>query len=150
MCRSGRVPAIFLVLAIAALTYGQIGTSTITGRVTDSTGAVVPNVNVSVVATATNFTFTALTNNEGLYRVLSLNPGMYRVSFEAQGFKKFVRDAVELRTGDTLAIDATLQVGNVTESVEVTGAPPLLQTQTSATGTVMSGNVLYDMPLYQR
>jgi hypothetical protein len=130
--------------------YGQIGTSTITGRVTDSTGAVVPSVNVSVVQPATNFTFTATTNNEGLFRVSSLNVGMYRVSFEAQGFKKVVRDNVELRTGDVLAVDATLQVGNVAESIEISGAPPVLETETSATGTVMSGNVLYEMPLYQR
>src|SRR5688500_13502041 len=130
--------------------FGQIGTSTITGRVTDSTGAVVPNVNVAVVQTTTNFTFNATTNNEGLYRVLSLNPGNYRVSFESQGFKKVVRDAVELRTGETLPVDAVLQVGNVSESIEVTGVTGVLETETSATGTVMSGNVLYEMPLYQR
>jgi hypothetical protein len=128
----------------------QIGTSTITGRVTDSTGAVVPGVTISVVQKTTNFTFNAVTNNEGIYRVISLNPGVYQVTFEAQGFKKFVREDVELRTSDTLAVDAALQVGSISESVEVTGAPPLLETQTSATGTVMSGNVLYDMPLYQR
>jgi hypothetical protein len=137
-------------LCAVAGVYGQIGTSTITGRVTDSTGAVIPNVNVAVVQTTTNFTFSAVTNTEGLYRVLSLNPGTYRVSFEAQGFKKFVRDAVELRTGDTLAVDASMQIGNVSESIEVSGAAALLETETSATGTVMSGNVLYDMPLYQR
>jgi len=130
--------------------FGQIGTSTITGRVSDSTGAVVPGVNVSVVQTTTNFTFNSLTNAEGLFRVLSLNPGSYRVTFEAQGFKKFVRDNVELRTGDTLAVDAVLQVGNVSESIEVSGSGALLETETSATGTVMSGSVLYDMPLYQR
>jgi len=130
--------------------FGQIGTSTITGRITDPTGAVVPSVNVTVVQTSTNFTSTAVTNSEGLYRVLSLQPGLYRLTFEAQGFKRAVRDAVELRTGDTLAVDMVLQVGSVNESIEVSGAVALLETETSATGTVMSGNILYDLPLYQR
>ncbi|MFN7934059.1 MAG: TonB-dependent receptor [Bryobacteraceae bacterium] len=138
------------VWVMGGVAYSQIGTSTITGRVTDTTGAVVPSVNVTVVQTGTNFTFNAVTNHEGLYRVQSLQPGAYRITFEAQGFKKAVRENVELRTGDTLAVDMGLTVGNVTESVEVTGATALLETETSATGTVVSGNVLYDMPLYQR
>ncbi len=138
--------AFFFIVPVDA----QIGTSTITGRVTDATGAVVPGAAVTIVHAATNFTFNATTNNEGIYRVPSLNPGMYRVSFEAPGFKRSVREDVELRTGDTLAVDMSMQVGNVSESVEVSGATPLLETETSATGTVVDGNVLYDMPLYQR
>ncbi len=130
--------------------FAQIGTSTMTGRITDSTGAVVPGTSVTVVHTGTNFTFKSTANEDGLYRVLSLSPGLYRISAEAQGFKKSVRDEVELRTGDTLAVDFVLQIGNVSESVEVTGAASLLETETSATGMLMSGTVLYDMPLYQR
>ncbi len=146
-----RVQLLLISALLAAVTaYSQIGTSTMTGRVTDTTGAVVPNVAITVVQTGTNFTFNAVTNDEGLYRVQSLQPGLYRVSFEAQGFKKAVRDNVELRTGDTLAVDMALQVGNVAESIEVSGSVALLETETSATGTVVSGNVLYDMPLYQR
>jgi len=144
-----RIAFAFLTL-LATCAWSQIGTSTITGRVTDSTGAVVPNVSITVVQQGTNFTSTAVTNSEGIYRVLSLQPGQYRVTFETQGFKKALRENVELRTGDTLAVDMVLQVGAVTESVEVSAATQLLETETSATGTVMSGNVLYDMPLYQR
>jgi hypothetical protein len=137
-------------LLTALPVQAQIGTSTMTGRVTDSSGAVVAGANIVVIQTGTNFTFNTPTNSEGLYRVLSLNPGMYRVSAEAQGFKKSVRDEVELRTGDTLAVDFVLQVGNVSESVEVQGVASVLETETSSTGTLMSGTVLYDMPLYQR
>jgi hypothetical protein len=136
--------------AFLPVAHAQIGTSTITGRITDVTGAVVPGVSVTVVQTSTNFKFTALTNSQGIYRVPSLQPGAYVVTFEAAGFKKSIRDDVELRTGDTLAVDMALQVGNVTESIEVTGVTQLLETETSATGSVMSGTVLYDMPLYQR
>ncbi|MBM3784874.1 MAG: TonB-dependent receptor [Acidobacteria bacterium] len=134
----------------SAAAFGQIGTSTITGRVTDSTGAVVPNVNITVVQTSTNFTSTATTNGEGIYRVLSLQPSVYRITFESSGFKKIIRDNVELRTGDTLAVDSVMQVGQVTESVEVTGAVAALETETSATGAIVTGEVLYDLPMYQR
>ena len=106
-----RLACVFL-LALAAA-FGQIGTSTLTGRVTDPTGAVVPGVAVTVVQVGTNFTFKAVTNSEGLYRVLSLQPGMYRLTFESAGFRRLVRENVELRTSDTLAIDAALEVGNV-------------------------------------
>src|SRR5215472_10462418 len=91
------------VLLFSSITFGQIGTSTITGRVTDTSGAVIPKVQVSIVQISTNFQYSAVTNEEGIYRVPSLQPGQYRVSFEASGFKRLVRDDVELRTGDTMA-----------------------------------------------
>jgi len=142
---------ILLLLGLAAsMVMAQIGTSTITGRVTDTTGAIVPGVNVRVVQPSTNFTFNGVTNSDGLYRVQSLPPGMYRITFEAQGFKKVIREDVELTSGNTLAVDLALTVGSVNESVEVTGSAGLLDTETSATGTAVSGKVLYDMPLYQR
>jgi hypothetical protein len=149
-----RIPsriALFLcVLLTASMVVAQIGTSTITGRVSDPTGAVVPNVAVVLVQPSTNFTFRSTTNNEGIYRFPSLTPGVYRITFEASGFKRGVREDFELRTGDTMAVDMVLQVGNVAESIEVSGNTTLLETQTSATGTIVSGQVIYDMPLYQR
>jgi hypothetical protein len=128
----------------------QIGTSTLTGRVTDSTGAVVPSVTALVVNTETGFRFTATTNQEGLFRVQSLQPGPYRITFEASGFKRLIRENIALRMGDTLPVDAVLEVGNVVESIEVTAAAQLLETETSATGTAIEGKVLYSLPIYQR
>ena len=147
MKQTSQIIAAFAVCALSA--WGQIGTGTITGRVSDSTGAIVPGAAVTIVSTDTNFTFKSNSNEDGLYRVLSLNPGKYRVTFEAQGFKKTIQD-VELRTGDVLAVDAALQVGSLSESIEVSSAATLLETETSATGSVVAGSVLYDMPLYQR
>jgi hypothetical protein len=141
---------IALLCLSATIVTAQIGTSTITGRVLDPSGAAVPDVNVTIVQTGTNFTSTTVTNADGIYRVLSLQPGMYRVTFEASGFNRAVRDNVELRTGDVLAVDAALRVGNVSESIEVSGSAALLETETSATGSLVAGSVLYDMPLYQR
>jgi Carboxypeptidase regulatory-like domain/TonB dependent receptor-like, beta-barrel len=143
-----RLMVVLCAASVAA--FAQIGTSTITGRVTDASGAVIPGVSVSIVQKSTNFKNLVETNSEGIYRVPSLQPGEYTVTFEMSGFMKIVRDGVELRTGDTLALDASLQVGQVTEAIEVQGAAALLETETSATRTVVSGSVLYEMPLYQR
>lgn len=142
-------PCAVAILCVSAA-YGQVGSSTMTGRVTDPTGSTVPNVNVSVVQLATNFNFTAVTNNDGIYRIPSLQPGAYRVTFEAAGFKKAIREDVDLRSGDTLAVDMILQVGSVSESVEVKGTTQLLETETSATGALVEGETLHKLPLYQR
>src|SRR5581483_7638014 len=147
---AGLCPPISAVVLYASLVGRQVGTSTITGRVTDATGATVPNVSVTIVQIATNFRFPSTTNSDGLYRVPSLQPGLYTVTFEASGFKKAVQENIDLHTGDTKAVDAVLEVGNVSESVEVKATTQLLETETSAAGTVMEGTTLYKLPLYQR
>ncbi len=145
-----RYVAALAVTFLPALLNAQVGSSTIAGRVTDSTGAVVPKVNISITQIETNFQFTAVTNEDGLYRVPSLSPGSYRVTFEGAGFKKLIRDGIDLRTGDVLSVDGALQIGNVSESVEVKASAALLETETSAIGAVVEGQTLHKLPLYQR
>ena len=84
---------------------------TITGRVTDPSGSVIPGVRISLVQTKTNFRFQAVTNQEGIYRVQSLQPGTYQITFEAAGFKRVVQANVVLHTGDVLPVNVTLEVG---------------------------------------
>ena len=103
-----------------------------------------------VVQELTNFKFSAVSNNEGIYHVQSLQPGLYTLTFELQGFKRRLREKVDLRSSTTQEIDAELQVGELGQSVEVTSETPLLETQTSATGATVEGEFLYKMPLYQR
>lgn len=134
----------------SGLAVAQIGMSSLVGRLTDSSGAVIPGVTVTVVHVETNFRFNATSNEEGLFRIQGLQPGKYRVTFEAAGFKRIVRESVELRTGDTVRADAALEVGDVAEVIQVTGDQPLLETETSSTGTVMKGTTLYTLPMYQR
>src|SRR5690349_11635696 len=105
------------------------GAATIVGTVTDSTGAVVPQAKVTVVNTETNFNFAGLTNQDGYYYVPYLRPGIYKVTIEAPGFKRYVRDSIELRTNDSPRIDVKLEIGNVSESVEVQAETPLLETE---------------------
>jgi len=128
----------------------QVDTGTIIGRVTDPSGAVIQGAQVTVTQIATNTDSVTQTNAEGIYRVQSLRPGIYRVTVVVSGFKKFVRENLELRLSDTMPIDVTLAVGAQTEVVEVTTAAPLLETETSATGQVVTGDFFYSMPNYQR
>jgi hypothetical protein len=125
-------------------------TATITGSVSDSSGAVVAGAQVVAVNTATNFEATAPVNTEGIYRIPFLRPGNYRIRVTAPGFKSFIRENIELRVGATLPINATLEVGSVSDSIQVTAAVPLLETETSTTGTVITGDFFSRMPLYQR
>jgi hypothetical protein len=148
LARTALFAALLLMGAVSS--YAQVDTGSITGRVIDPTGAVVPGAQVTVTHTAMNFESVTQTNTEGMYRVQSLRPGPYRVTIVAAGFKRVVRENLELRVGDTMAVDVALEVGSVAESIAVTDAAPLLETQTSATGQVVLGDYFYSMPNYQR
>ena len=139
-----------LALVLCAPAFAQLDTGVIVGRVTDPSGAVVPGAKILVVATETNFEYPTVTTSDGDYRVPALHPGLYRVTVEAAGFKKLVRDGLILRMSENLQVDGKLEVGAVAESVEVTGAAPLLDTQTSSAGQVMEGSMFYDLPMQQR
>ena len=144
------ISLLFLTLALTVVGFAQMSTGTITGTVTDPQGAAIANVQVSVIQTETNFESRATTNSEGIYRVQSLLIGPYRITFEAGGFKKQVQGNITLRVGDVLAVNATLQLGAVTESVEVSAQSSLLETETSSSGTIAEGDYLYKLPMYQR
>ena len=134
----------------ASPAFAQLDTGTISGRITDSSGAVVANAQVKVVNTATNFENDTISNAEGYYRVPSLRPGAYRVTVSVSGFKQHVREGLDLGVGENLDIDVALQVGGMTESVHVTGEAPQLQTETSSGGALLQGTYLQALPLYQR
>ena len=134
-----KIWVVILFLVAPAVFAQTTGLSTLVGVVTDTTGAVVPGAKVSVVNTETQFNFDGVTNSSGSYYVPYLRPGIYTLTIEAQGFKKYVRDGIELRTNEQPRIDVNLEIGNVTESVEVAGATPLLETETTVAGGVLEG-----------
>src|SRR5581483_12164936 len=107
--RRNRFKSALLAAISSVCLMAQVDTGTITGRVTDSTGAVIPNAQITIVQPETNFKFDSVTNNNGIYRVQSLQPGVYTVTIRAQGFKPFNQSGLQLRTGDVLPIDATLE-----------------------------------------
>ena len=119
----------------------------ITGRVTDSTGAVVPTARVIAINTQTNAAAEGATTSDGTYTLPYLLPGVYTLSAEANGFKKLVRSGIEIRVSDRLTIDLPLEVGAVQDTVNVTAETPLLELNTATTGQVIDRRRIAELPL---
>ena len=143
-----RVSLIALVAVIAPLNAQNFGE--ITGVVTDSTGGGIHNAMVTVTSAATNQVRKTATNETGNYSVPFLVPGLYDVSAESSGFKVAARKGVELEVGAMARIDFSLQVGEVSQQVEVSGGAPLLVTETTALGTVIENRRIVELPLNGR
>ncbi len=136
-----------IVLGLSAtMLHGQTGQGVIVGSVTDVSGAVIPSAKVRVTDRDTKFNYSPTTNAEGLYRAPYLNPGVYEVVFEAQGFKRLVRSTIQVRATETVRLDVILEVGSVTESIEVGAQASMLETETSSTGHLVSGVQLSKLP----
>ncbi len=148
-----RVARLAVLLAFwlsGGLLHAQRDTGTIIGAVLDGTGAGVPGAAVTVTNSLTNVKITITTDANGDYIASPLRIGTYRVEAEIAGFKKTVEDGVVLRVQDRLRIDLHLEVGAVTERVEVTAVETLLQTQTSSLGQVFETKQVHDLPLNGR
>jgi outer membrane receptor protein involved in Fe transport len=130
---------------LAAQNFGEI-----TGAVSDSSGAIITGASVAVIHTATNQVRQAITNRTGNYSVPYLAPGLYDVRAETPGFKTATRKGVDLQVGDVARIDFAMEVGDVTQQMEVTGGAPLIATETVALGTVIENRRIVDLPLNGR
>lgn len=119
----------------------------INGVVTDQTGAVVPNANVTITNNATSVSRTAATTSVGTYYVTDLIPGTYTVKIEASGFKTFVSNAVYVQTATVSTVNATVQTGTTTETVEVTASPIALQTEQPQLGTTIENELVQEIPV---
>jgi hypothetical protein len=119
----------------------------VTGRVVDSSGAVLPGVTVTATNVATNVGSTSTSNAEGSYTIPYLTPGTYTVVAELSGFKKLSRDRVEVRIGDRLVVDLRLEVGQVEETVTVMAGSPLLELGSASAGQVIDEKRIAMMPL---
>ncbi|HEU4389139.1 MAG TPA: carboxypeptidase-like regulatory domain-containing protein [Blastocatellia bacterium] len=122
----------------------------ITGQVVDGSGGAVVGAQVTVVNVGTNVATTAASNEGGSYTVLYLVPGTYTVTVEANGFKKLIRQGIEVRVADKLKLDLTLEVGAVQESLNVTAGAPLLEAATASTGQLIDARRIADLPLSDR
>jgi hypothetical protein len=136
------VLAVFPAMAVAQDFRGAIG-----GRVLDESGAVLPGVTVTVTHKDTNVSNNTVTNQTGDYSILYLTPGLYSVGAELQGFKKVLRDNVEVRLGDRLEIDFKMEVGGLEETITVAADTPLLDTRTGSAGQVIDEKRIALMPL---
>jgi len=134
-------------LAAASSTAAQDFRGSINGRVTDTSGAVLLGTTVTATNVATNVATTGTTNDDGVYNLLYLAPGQYAVTIELSGFKKVVREGINVRVGDRLTLDARLELGQVEETVMVTADALLLERSSASVGQVIDEKRISLLPL---
>ena len=145
---------LLILLAVVCLLHPEIQAQSffgsITGTVSDSSGASVPQARVTVIDLGSNERRAADTDAQGSYRFASLKPGAYRVEVEGKGFRRQLVENVIVAVDATVRVDAALQVGDVGQTVQVTAAVPLLQTDSSSVSQVVTGRAVQDLPLNGR
>ena len=132
-------------LARAQVTYGSA-----TGLVTDSTGAVVPNAKVVLTDVDKGYQYPVNSDATGRYLIINLIAGTYQINVEAPGFKAYIQPGIVVDVGTRVTVDAHLQLGATTQSVNVVGATPLLSTQDSVTGQEITRDMINNLPLVDR
>src|ERR1700756_162984 len=138
-------------VGLPSILLAQIDQGTITGTVTDSTGAVVPNAEVTLTENDTGLVLKSTTNKGGVYVFSPIKIGNYTVAASAPGFSTVSLPGLVLNVNQRLVADLKLQAGNVSQTVTVSaGAAQLLETQQSSTGQVVSAQVINDTPLNGR
>jgi hypothetical protein len=138
---------VFAFLVASSVSWSQDPRGAIVGRVTDASGAGIPNAPVEVTNKAMGTRLSLSTNEVGLYQATYLIPGSYQIAVEAPGFKRVIRDNVEVRVNDRLEINVALEVGAQTESVTVTAESPVLNTGSASLGTVVDGRRISELPI---
>ncbi len=148
VCRLGLAVALLCLIASPAM--AQLYSGTLTGVVTDPSGALVPAAKVVVTDVGKGLTFTAATDAGGRYLVRALPPSTYRVSVEASGFRTFTQEGIVLAVNQNASLDIALTLGAGAQSVEVTGSVTTLGTQDSATGQELNRTFINELPLLGR
>ena len=144
------VLCLVLACTTSSFLYGQSTYGSITGSVTDSSGASVTDAQVTLTSLGTAEKRVQPSGADGLFAFPNLVPGQYRIDVEKAGFKHFTRQPITVDVQQTSRIEAALEVGEVTQTVEVTAETPLLQTDTSSLGTVVTGRQANELPLNGR
>src|SRR5690242_13233544 len=141
-----RSHAALLLFTLVAACFGQSGTSAITGSVKDGSGAAIPGTRIAVTNENTGAAQNIVSNETGAFRAGSRVPGTYRVEAEAEGFQKVLRRPIVLEVGQTVALDLALELGKASETVIVTEAAPITESQTSTVGQVVNRQMLEGLP----
>jgi hypothetical protein len=139
-----------VLLAWCSTIRGQTFYGSIAGTVLDATAAAVPGAAVTLTSIGTSEKRTMQSDAAGSYTFVNLVPGRYRIEAEKSGFKHFTREPIIVEVQNALRIDIPMEVGAVTQTIEVTAATPLLQPQTSDLGQVVEARTITDMPLNGR
>jgi len=142
--------ALVLALAIPRGSVAQLYTGSVTGVVTDTSGAAMPAAKITLVDENKGFSFTATTDSVGRYVLRSIPPGTYKITVEAANFQGQTQDHVKLDVTQNISIDFTMKVGTTTTSVEVNASSVQLQTEDAVTGQVVNRKFVNDLPLLDR
>src|SRR5262245_29795980 len=148
--RSSRVAFVTSLLALALPAPAQTTFASITGRITDSTGAAIANAPVSAVHQESNYRYTAASNATGVYTLAQLREGVYSVHVQVPGFKEFIASNVQLVSLDVRRMDIVLEVGSIETKVEVTAGAALIETETARISDSKSTLQLTALPLNTR
>jgi len=135
---------------LAATLASQEFRATVSGRVTDAQTAVIAGVKITAVQIGTEAKFEATSASDGLYTLPFLPPGTYRLSAEMAGFKRYMRETLAVGANERLGIDIQMEVGAVTDTINVSSEAPVLQTATASIGQVISSNQIENMPVSGR
>ncbi|MGH9647610.1 MAG: carboxypeptidase-like regulatory domain-containing protein, partial [Bryobacteraceae bacterium] len=138
--------ALVCLLLVALAAFGQGGNGSFTGTITDSSGAVVPNVSIEVKNSETGAVFRGGTSNTGNY-VVSVQAGQYELTVTASGFKKFVRSNLVIQTASNTRLDVMLEVGAVSDTVTVTDVAPLMKTESGEISHTMATSDINNLPV---
>jgi hypothetical protein len=139
--------SVLLSLLFAVCVLAQRDLGTITGTITDAQGAAVPNATVTIVEDATGLTYATTTGISGEYVRPLLKPGTYTITVQAQGFRKAEQKGIIVTAGDRIGVNLGLQIGDISQTVEVQATAPLLQTESSAQGANVNMAAVTQMPL---
>ena len=137
-------------LLTAASASAQLSTAELSGRVTDTSGAVLPGVTVTMTQTNTQATRTAVTDADGTYVISNLPTGPYRLEVGLQGFRSYVQNGIVLQVGERPTINVSLELGNVAETITVEGAAPLIDVKSSGIKDVVENERIVELPLQGR
>ena len=121
-------------------------TGTINGRITDGSGAVLPGVNVTIASPAMQGTRTSITGGDGAYQFLALPPGEYRATYELSGFNTIVRDGIRVSLGFTATINVAMAIASVAETVNVSGASPVVDVTSTKTTMTFDAERMAALP----
>src|SRR5687768_3152680 len=150
MKRFAGLAIILLSTATARTAHAQFETATVLGTVRDASNAVVPEATVTLSNTATGVSMTKATNAEGNFEFFTVSAGRYLMTVEKTGFAMAMVENITVQVGSRMRVDAQMSVGQVTERVQVTGTAPLIETDTSARGQIITGDQTRALPLNGR
>jgi hypothetical protein len=136
--------------AFLPLLTAQITTTTVRGTITDSTGAVVPNVEITVTNTETNQTRSVKSSADGQYTLEFLPLGLYTIQASATGFRRFVQTGVVLELNQVARVDAVLELGSTSDAITVVGDAPVVNTDNASIGRTVESAEITGLPIVNR